>query len=447
MTERDLPSKLWLFSKSIADKVKEYKNNRKIVKVSRLYVKPKVEKFEYKKGSTSYTKSFKYIKREEWHWKDQFDFIERTIKQLPGYIALTSEISKKYKVKRAQSDFWLSRFVQNLVQKMLTDGNDEVLIDAITTFIADLEKSPIDWKLKIWIEGLWLDEEEYEIHDDLKIRRPKPSDLEIERPFDLLPFSITESGFKEISPAIMELAYRARTPSEIQSELERILSCLRLFRVGSVFSLKYKMYPKSFLAFGGIHTSGQKFAPIYKYRISKQDLPELRSFLEKIKDLLPSTQDSGKTDPVVIALERYNDALLKSASVESRITSAITCFEALYLKAKERTELSHRLSQRASAILRVFSFNPLEVYNTLSHAYEVRSIFIHGSQTPPEWQKSISRTAEKILEYARVSLLVFLQLKEVIDKEKLIGRIDNSLLEGQVYQKLENFLKENCTIC
>lgn len=307
-------------------------------------------------------------------------------------------------------------------------------------------KSPIDWKLKIWVEGLWLDEGEYEIHDDLKIRRPKPSDLEIERPFDLLPFSITESGFREISPAIMELAYRARTPNEIQSELERILTCLRLYRLGSVFSLKYKMYPKSFLAFGGTHTSGQKFVPIYKYRIGQQELPELRKFLEKIKDLLPSTQDSGKTDPVVIALERYNDALLKSASVESRITSAITCFEALYLKAKERTELSHRLGQRASAILRIFSFNPLEVYNTLSHAYEVRSIFIHGSQTSSEWQKSINKIAEKILEYARVSLLVFLQLKEVIDKEKLIGRIDNSLLEHRVYQNLEKFLKENCTI-
>lgn len=140
MTERDLPSKLWLFSKSIADIVKEYKNDGKIVKVSRLYIKPKVEKFEYKKGSTSYTKSFKYLRKEEWHWKDQFEFIERTIKELPRYIALTSEISKKYKVKRAQSDFWLSRFVQNIIQKMLTDGNDEVLIDDITVFIADLEE-------------------------------------------------------------------------------------------------------------------------------------------------------------------------------------------------------------------------------------------------------------------------------------------------------------------
>ena len=449
MAEKGLSSKLWFLSKSIAEKVNEYKKNEKIVRIKRLYVKPKVEKFEYKKGSTSYTKSFNYIEKEEWHWKDQFDFVEKVIKQLPGYSKIVSEISKKYEVNETQADFWLSRFVQILIQKIREGITDEILVDDITTFIADLEKSPIEWKLKIWIDGVWLKDEEYEIYEGLKIRRPKPSDLEIEIPFDMLPFPTIAPGFREISPAILELTHRSGSPNEAQKEIEKILSCLRLFRVGSVFSIKYEMHPKSFLAFGGTHGSGQRFTPTYKYPISKQDIPKLRDFIGKIKSLLPEEKmrvELEKIDPIVIALQRYNDALLKPESIESRITSAITCFEALYLKAEERMELSHRLSQRASALLRVFEFRPLEVYNVLSQAYDIRSTFIHGSQIKSEERKNAAKVAEKILEYARVSLLIFFQLKHLVDKERLIGRIDSSILEERAYSKLKGLLSENCTI-
>lgn len=449
MTGKGLSSKLWVLSKGIAEKVKEHKHSGKIVKIKRLYVKPKVDQFEYKEGGTSYRKSFNYVEREEWHWKDQFDFIEKVIKQLPSYSEIVSEIAKKYKVNESQADFWLTSFVQILVQKALEGVTDEILVDDITTFVADLEKSPIEWKLKIWIDGVWLEDEEYEIYEGLRVRRPKPSDLETEKPFDLLPFPTMPPGFRDFSSAILELTHRSRSPSEAQKEIKKILNCLRLFRVGSVFYIKYKMRPKSFLASGGTISSGQRFAPTYKYPISKQDISKLKDFIGKIKNLLPDETlqiESGKIDPIVCALQRYNDALLKPERIESRITSAITCFEALYLKAEERMELSHRLSQRASVLLKAFEFRPLEVYNTLSQAYDIRSTFIHGSHIRLEERKSATKIAEKILEWARASLLIFFQLRHLVDKEKLIGRIDNSLLEERVYSKLKEFLNENCTI-
>lgn len=448
MTEEGLSSKLWLLSKSIAEKVNEYKKSGKIIKIKRLYIKPKVEQFKYKEGGTSYTKSFSYIEKEEWHWKDQFDFMEKVVKQLPSYSEVVSEISKKYQVNERQADFWLSRFIQILIHKLREGITDEILVDDITTFIADLEKSPIEWKLKIWIDGVWLKDEEYEIFEGLRIRRPKPSDLEIEKPFDMLPFPSVTPSFREVSSAILELTHRSRSPNEAQMEIQKILNCLRLFRVGSVFSIKYEMHPKSFLAFGGTIGSDQRFAATYKYSISQQDVPKLRDFIGKIKGLLPKDLQvtSGKIDPIVIALQRYNDALLKPESIESRITSVITCFEALFLKAEERMELSYRLSQRAAALLRAFGFKPLKVYNTLVQAYDIRSTFIHGSQITSEERKNAAKIAEKILEYARVSLLIFFQLKHLINKEKLISRIDNSILEEQAYSKLKKLLNENCNI-
>lgn len=450
MTEKGLSSKLWLLSKSIITKVNEHKDSKKIVKIKRLYVKPKVKKFEYKKGDTSYTKSFKYVEKQEWHWKDQFDFIEKVIKRLPGYSEILAEIAKKYKVNEPQADFWLSRFAQVLIQKIPEGVTDEDLVEDIAIFVADLEKSAVEWKPKIWIDGVWLEDEEYEIYEGLKIRRPRPSDVEIERPFDMIPFQIAAPSFREFSPAILELTYRSRRHRETQEEIEKILNCLRLFRVGSVFSIKYEMRPKSFLASGGTISSYQRLAATYKYPITKQDIPKLRDLIGNIKSLLPKEilqVKSGKTDPIAIALQRYNDALLKPESIESRITSVITCFEALYLKAEERAELSHRLSQRASVLLRSFDFKPLEVYNTLIQAYDVRSTFIHGSQIESEERENAAKIAEKILEYARVSLLIFFQLKHLVDKNRLIGKIENSILEERANLKLRKLISENCTIC
>jgi len=449
MSKKGLSSKLWVLSKSINEKTSEYKKSKKIVKIKKLYVKPKVEKFKYKDGGISYTKSFNNVVKEEWHWKDQFDFIDRVIKQLPIYRETVLEISKKYEVNESQADFCLSRFVQILIQKALEGITDELLVEDVTTLIADLEKSPTEWKHKIWINGVWLEDEEYEIYEGLKIRRPKPSDLEIEIPFDMLPFQTAAPSFRGTSPAILEVTHRARNPNEAQKEIEKILNCLRLFRVGSVFFTKHEMYPKSFSTFGGITSSGQRFASTYKYSIGKEDIPKLKGFIGKIGNLLPKETLQArpeKIEPIVVALQRYNDALLKPEIIESRITSIITCFEALYLKAGERMELSHRLSQRASAVLRVFKFMPLEVYNVLIQAYEIRSTFIHGSQIESEIRKNAHKIAEKTLEYARMSLLIFFQLKHLVDKEKLIGRIDNSILEEQAYSKLKKLLNENCTI-
>ena len=93
-----------------------------------------------------------------------------------------------------------------------------------------------------------------------------------------------------------------------------------------------------------------------------------------------------------------------------------------------------------------FKLKPIEVYNVLSQAYDIRSTFIHGSQIKSEDRNNAVKIAKKILEYARLSLLIFFQLKPLADKEKLISRIDNSLLDEQANSKLKKLIDENCTI-
>lgn len=450
MTEKEIPSKLWLLSKELIDKTTGYNDIGQLLKASSLYIKPKFERFDYKEGNISWQMSHIPIVKEGWDLKNHLFFIENVVKQVPSYHDVVLGISKKYNVEEHQADFWLEQFAYRLTRKAFEGISEEALINDIALLVADLENSPVEWEIKTWIDGIWLKDDGYQIYEGIKIRRTRPSDLEVERMvFDLF-YPTPRYDFMGTPPAILELTYRCREQVEFQDEIENILSCLRLFKVGSVFAIRIETHPKSILRGGGTISSSQRFASTYKYPLSKQNIPELRELIEKIKPLLPQKPLSlalEEATPVNIALQRYNDALLKPEGIESRITSAITCLEALYLGKEERAELSRRLGQRASVVLRFFDFTPLEVYNTLNRAYEIRSIFIHGSQIGAEEHKGAAELAEKVLEYARVSLLVFLQLKPLIDKERFINRIDNALLDENAYSKLGKLVKENCSAC
>ena len=447
--DKTLSALLWRLSKQVTEKVKEYRTKGELIQTRTLYVKPKVENFVFKEGSSSYTTSFTYVQKKEWHWKDQHDFIQKVIKQFPTYSDCVAEISKRSKVPNKHAEFWLSSFVQILVNKAVDPLTDEFVVDQVTTFISDLNNSPIDWEIKIWLDGIWLEEEQYKLGSEIILRRPNPSDLEVERPFNILP-DYHHFRYPHIGSSFLEFVFRCKSDREVQIETELILDVLRLFRLGSVTKLAYEIFPKSFLHMHTTYNAGQQYATPYKYAFRSADVDALESLMKKIKPIL--RQDPVLTEPVTgvssisIAFQRYKDALLQHVAIESRITSAITCLEALYLKAEERAELVHRLGQRASALLRLVGFVPLEVYNNISQAYDIRSTYIHGSQIDKERQQSANKLCKIILEYARVSLLVFFQLKETVEKENVINKLDNSLLDKKAEQKTKDLICEDIII-
>lgn len=391
--------------------------------------------------------SYEYVGREEWDIKNQFDFMKEFIETLSDYSLVVLEISKKYSVTTSQAESYLSRFAQTLVANFLSGIKDEFIVDLISTFIGDLEKHQVTWNIKLFIDGLWLDED-YEINDAIKIRPFKSSDLEVEKPFDIFSFR----AFNDIhstSSAVLELIYRAYDQKEIHDNITILLNYLRLFRLGSIISVRQEKKPKSILRGESISTPNVRLGDVYKYFLSKEDVPNLSELIKRIDTFSPKkifVAPSEEATPISISIQRFNDALFRNESIESQITSAITCFEALYLKAEERTELAHRLSQRASIILGFLDLPPIEVYNVLSKAYEIRSIYIHGSQTGPEERRNIADHARKVMDYSRLSLLVFIQMMPVMDKDNLISKIDNSLLDEKARIKLKELIHKNCII-
>lgn len=444
---KTLSALLWDLSKSIIAKVKEYQTEGALIQTRTLYVKPKIEGFEYEEGLISHGVSWTHVEKEEWHWKDQYDFIHKVVEQIPEHSDCIAEISKKYKIPNRQAEYWLSRFVQILADKAVDPLSDEFIVDQVTTFIRDLDKSPRDWRIKVWLDGIWLEEEQYELAGEMVLRRPNPADFEIERRFDMSPVH-DPFPFRGTPSSVLEFSFRAKESHEVRAEIGRILDVLGLFRLGSISAPRIEMLPRSIISGGTFTISSSPVATPYKYALRSADIGPLTSLIKKIKPMLPSPFDTPTDgiDPLGIAFQRYKDALYQRGTIESRITSAITCLESLYLKARERMELSHRLSQRISALLRLFEFIPLKVYKDVSRAYDIRSTFIHGSQVEEKQQQSAPKLCETVLEYARVSLLVFFQLKGTVEKEELINKLDNSLLEEKALQKTKELISKDIII-
>lgn len=444
----DLSRQLWRFLKIVKEKLIELDKNNKLKKDIVPYHVTRILNFKSDMGNLSYNSTSHFEEKEQWNDKNRFDVIE-LIKSIDEYPQLIAYISTNYNLSNEQAahnlDIFLNRFIGAAIGTEITDDS---IVDSITIFIGDLDGHSIKWDIKVWIKGLWLDKE-YQIYDGLKIRTILPADLEKKVP--IYHIGLERMDKKEGSRAVLEFIIRSKDEEQLRNEIQIIITCFRLFRLGSVDSISVEFKPKSFLNMG--HTNGKigsDFAPIYRYHLQEEDVPKLVDLITRIKTLTPKDaiiEDKQNICSQSIALQRYNDSLLNQGNMESRITTAINSLEALYLKKDERVELSHRLGQRASILLGFFDIHTIKAYKDLHRAYEIRSYYIHGSYNEAEANsKSVYELTQTIMDYTRISLLIFLQLMKKIDKEALINKIDNSLLDNDARNKLKELVIANCKV-
>jgi len=440
--EEELPTLLLRLSRDIIDIARNIKENQKIEKMKILLIRTKIINFEYKEGITSYIPSTEYIEKEE-EWIEGVDEMYSEIKKLPLYIEACKRISDTYGVEESQAESWLGRFTSRIINNALNEKiSEETLFENINIFLNDLEQNPVTWEVLVEIDGLWLkDDEEIELAKGIKLRRLRPSDLEFECPIELMLSPFPETAFRPIS-AIMEIKQRAETQSSVSEELEKIITALRLYKLGSVQKGVTKFTPKSILQrelaqFSVIQPT------VYRYSLGSNELDKIKNFLNKIKPLIPVTKGRIETtDYLSISLQRYNDALFKPNPIE-RIAYAIMGLESLFLKRSEREELSHRLAQRVAKCLSIFNYQPVEVYKEIKQSYKIRSGFVHGSMDKDELRYS-GKLVDKVMEYLRLSILMFMELKEKVEKESFLNTIDNSLLHHEAQAKLQSLIKEYC---
>ncbi len=281
------------------------------------------------------------------------------------------------------------------------------------------------------------------IRDNILLRKPESNDLEFEYPYN----SFVPHGIHNWPSAILEFKFREKYPRSVGNKINSVIAALRLFKLGSIESLRTRLNANSIgRIFGGTVFQSNLISAHYNYGLTEGDTETLTKFITSIEPLIYSKiidKSADEADYISIAHDRFCDALLKPVVPENRLATAIMALEALYLKEKELSELTERLSQRVALALEPFGYKTLEVYNLVKKSYDIRSRFVHGSKIE---QKEIGELPEKILDYCRVSIIIFLQLHNEIDKERIINLLGKSLLDGTEKEEFYKIINDKCLI-
>jgi len=326
-----LKSELLNYSHRVIDLVLENKKKGSIRKTKRTYIRTEFSRFVYNRGLIDWTSEKKHFRKEEWSSEDQSK-LEEIAKGEPAYQRIIQLVIELFPKHKEGADFCLSAFLSEIIRlgldKEKTEENE--LVGITSSFIDDLEGKPNLWTPKTWLSGIWLDDETVIVSKELSFRRPEPNDIEPEYPLDMSGFYLRTMP-PLLTSAIMETKLQAHYPVEVQKALEKTLIGLRLCKLGSVEYIRYRLNPRSIIAWSGTFSSGLDTSPAYKYGIGKKHSVPLNRFLSRMLDLIPEDCLLGAIpkDHISISLTRYNDALLKPERAEGRITFAVMSLEAL----------------------------------------------------------------------------------------------------------------------
>jgi hypothetical protein len=436
-----LASSLWHLAAFVRSRVVEAKGQNTLIQTSETYVRPKILEFEYKEGGSIHTKwSTEYFEKSSWHWKHQRDFIQRCLTTAPRQADCSEILKKEFAVSNNQA---LYNFVQKIAFESTENLQDDRIVELVSIFLSDLNKSLITIRVVAWMDGFWLRDDHEITISDFVIRRPAIIDLQIEKPLHL---AIHGHSVIDVwgphRPAILEFSIRGLSTIEAQDYIETITNVLRLYRLGSVKTTRYQVIPESILSPSFMQGSPHDLYGPHKYALGPEDREPMGLFFRTLKPLVEVKHgvSEPQNEPAYLAFLKYTEAVLAGGVIEGRITSAISCLEALYLKGEERSELSHKLSLRVASLLRVLDFNPLEIQSRIHRAYEIRSTHIHGGQVDKERLKDSAELCQRILEYARISVIIFLQLHGKFEKDEFINKLDRALLEPKSLDRVRNLI-------
>jgi hypothetical protein len=393
-----------------------------------LFRKLVVSDFRYGPSGSGYNTKQSTTARQVWDPFDIHDFYKSNIEKLLELEKLADSISRRYGTKPAQAGYKVKMLAMAILGRTLDGMKEKELNDLILAFSNDVSGGPTEWRVKSHIEGIWLEPERVELHESTVLRKPTPEDFERELPADIADVDLPHKA-SCVPGGILECDIRATSDLEREAWAKREMLALQLFDVGSIHPLITHYIPASFLAISFSTLTNIGYVATKKYLIGSERVSILQTFTREARRIIPLDEfllDSVPKDYLTMAIQRYSEALLKPDPPESRLTLAIMGLEALYLKSEERSKLRRRLSQRTSTCLASFSFGPSQVADDVAEAYQTRSTYVHGGLLKESERPLIEKTLDRILNYLRVSIIIFLQIRKEEGKESFIDLLRES---------------------
>lgn len=363
------------------------------------------------------------------YWYKLHTNVTRYCLKSPRVLDLEKLISDNYQLPENQTGVSLQRFIQSALTNEWTDIDIKETVDDVLKYF---KGEKFTCYAIVELIGIILQEQSIDLGCDITIGRTSQKD--IDKNFPTYPADCDYS--KQYPTAIMKISMQAKTPKELKDRIKRIIFILRLFSVGSIRDVRFKIYSgMTDPWFGGggmnIETLDNSRQP-HTYLVRQSDKECLKKFFCYIDYNLKkiSNSSSKKDKSIIIVYNRYIDSL-KNNSLDRKIADAVMGLEGIFLE--DDGELSLRLSLRVASLMKFLGKDQLNVRDMVKEAYNIRSKFVHGNCIESKDVKKLEKYGgpdtfiEELLEILRIALVVSITMD--IPKTNFIQILDKSLLE------------------
>jgi len=435
--------------------------NGLLAKDSELWEKLTADRIVHFNGHAIVKPSRCHFNRLVWHSDSRKAFLRDFLKEHTELAQLLLLLEQEG-VERKPASALIERLLDDTANKAVDSGAMPTQIElneATDTMMRRLLKEPITALVKAYMIGLWLETEDVlQVDPRVSFRRIEAADYESVGPVGRS--QLVDEFLQHYVTAILEI--RAPFPRGCQPQiaLNTVVDLMRLYKVGSISCVRCSTTPM--VGFGAC-VFPRVPPPHLTYPLGQDDIQPLQQLFRRTQEPLGEcykrlegggvslSQDGTVLDekgPVAIAMARYREALLNVASVEQRIVNATSCLEALLLKSNERGALKRSLSQRLAVLLSCVGEQPHVVMERSSKAYRIRSNYVHGEAIRKSDEKAAKDLAGLFFDYARKTLLLFLQLGalETAAKETLVEQLDDAMIDSAIKKKLEEKCVEHTAV-
>ena len=362
-----------------------------------------------------------------------YRLVEDTIKGEASFQEAIAELERLRKDLQPATILWQLTRVFDLIAMMVLDSSQDLTSEESLRHVSkkvfhDLTSEKSVWTLKAVLTGLTItnsvkvgDLLSFSIIDTKETLRKIPI-YSLMTPPEYLPPSLRKGG------VIMEISGESQLTLDLQERVQELLQLLRLFRVGSVSSSHVMLIPDSYLGFSSSQYNSQTIPLAVSYAFNEEDAKPFERFVRDFERILKLVRKGSNPalGPLVIGISRYNSALLESKSYETRIVDVISALEAILLD--DNQELRYKLSMRTAGLLQSFTEDPTEVLKSVSLAYEIRSLYLHGHKAKASTAE-LKAVADGILEWCRKVLLISLKMMPPIGHDAFVKRVDDALVD------------------
>ncbi len=418
---------------------------------TRVYIRHFVNELKISETSCRSQGSSEIIHKPDWSLIAS-DFVEKKIKPMPEFKQLNQSIVKKYKtnIKKlakgcneiTQSAFWLATFFRRLIyEKLDSELSEDSIIEYASLFKLELELSVTEYRYVHYLEGIFLEDKKIKINDNVVIRKTQKDDLEYTR--DIF-FDVPRSTYMGLPSAILEIDISANDERDCHEYINRIFSSLRLYKLGSVYSQESISTKETIIWPMGASRGWERinYSTFRKYTVKNLEVDTFINFTNRIEQKLNFDKEEKKYRSFVISIERFNLALLESVDIDRKLMTAVMGLESLFTFEKDRGENAFKLGIRVAKLLGNLNLDAAEVRTLTERAYNFRNKVVHGSYISQENKKKMNEIFPPILNYLRVSLIIFL-LNQEIGKDKMIEIIDTSTISDIQNEELKKILEKD----